>query len=218
MNAQNHGSTQPLRCGHCGNVAPFTIKAVDSRVVERSHELMTWDAGDVFQIMECPSCRGVIFGKYAYHEHFCDEGVEYQILYPTERGFPIGLPDSVSKAFEAAQSVKNINANSLGVSLRRVMEVVCKDRGAIGKTLNEQLQDLSKRKEIPSKLVDVANGVRNLGNVGAHAGLGELTSEEVSILDDLTRAILEYVYSAPLLALKAQGSLQKLKSGIDKSV
>jgi hypothetical protein len=93
------------------------------------------------------------------------------------------------------------------------MELVCIDRGAKGRNLSLQLKDLANRGEIPAKLVDVADGVRNLGNVGAHAGVGELTSAEVSIIDDLTRAILEYVYSAPLLAMKAEERLRKLKAG-----
>jgi hypothetical protein len=42
--------------------------------------------------------------------------------------------------------------------------------------------------------------------------LGELTSAELPVLDDLTRAILEYVYSAPFLAREAEERLAKLKT------
>jgi hypothetical protein len=141
-----------------------------------------------------------------------EDGVEYELLYPTDKGMPAGLPEAASRAYEAAQRVKNVEANAFGVLLRRVMEIVCQDRGAQGRSLSQQLQDLARRGEIPTKLIDVANGVRNLGNVGAHAGSGELTSAEVSILDDLTRAVLEYVYSAPLLAKKAEERWQQLKT------
>lgn len=219
MTSHDLGSTPTLRCGHCGNRAPFAIKARDSHVSSHGDERKgtTWDAGKIYEIFQCPSCNGVQFGSYSYHEHFEDEGVEYVILYPIDRSIPAGLPEPVSKAFDAAQRVKNIEANAFGVLLRRVMEIVCKDRGAQGRSLSEQLNDLSNRGEIPAKLVDVANGVRHLGNVGAHAGVGELTAEEVSILDDLTRAVLEYVYSAPLLAQRAAERLSKLKSSPDSS-
>jgi hypothetical protein len=48
-----------------------------------------------------------------------------------------------------------------------------------------------------------ARGLRQFRNVGAHAELGELTKEEAPILENLTRAILEYVSSAPLLIAQA---------------
>lgn len=218
MASEQLGSTPALRCGHCGNIAPLAIRARDSRIATNEEDQgigpykFTWDAGEVFEIAQCPACAGTLLLKYIYHEYLTDEGVEYQILYPLDRGMPAGLPDAISKAYDAAQRVKNIEANAFGVLLRRVMEIVCIDRGAQGRNLSQQLQDLAGRGEIPAKLVDVANGIRNLGNVGAHAGVGELTTAEVSILDDLTRAILEYVYSAPLLAKKAEERLQKLKT------
>ena len=69
-------------------------------------------------------------------------------------------------------------------------------------------------------MVHVAAGIRKLRNVGAHANLGEITEAELPVLDDLTRAILEYVYSAPLLATEAEERLASLKSktGAEKKV
>lgn len=213
MGSSSLGSTPVLRCAHCGNRAPLEIRARDSRVESHESGSLSWSQGEVFEILRCPACGNSLLTKYEYHEILMEGDIEYQILYPADRGIPAGLPDAVSKAYEAAQRVKNIEANAFGVLLRRVMEMVCHDRHAQGRSLSQQLEDLSQRGEIPTKLVDVANGIRNLGNIGAHAGIGELTSAEVSILDDLTRAILEYVYSAPLLAQKAEERLKKLKSG-----
>jgi hypothetical protein len=69
---------------------------------------------------------------------------------------------------------------------------------------------LSERGEIPSKLVDVADKLRALRNVGAHAGLGELTPDDIPIVEDLCRAILDYIFTAPFLAQRAEESLSKL--------
>ena len=85
------------------------------------------------------------------------------------------------------------------------------DRSANGKSLSEKLNDLASKGEIPQKLVDVASSLRQLRNVGAHATLGELTDKEIPLLDDLCKAILEYVYSAPFLVKKAEESLLQLK-------
>ena len=73
------------------------------------------------------------------------------------------------------------------------------------------LNDLAGRGEIPPGLADIADSLRQLRNVGAHPVLGELTESEVPVLEDLTRAVLEYVYSAPDLAARAQRSLAALR-------
>jgi len=91
-----------------------------------------------------------------------------------------------------------------------VIELVCEDRGAEGRTLQKRLADLASKGEIPPKLADVAHGLRQLRNVGAHATLGELTPSEAPILQELTLAILAYVYSAPLLAKKAVERYERL--------
>ena len=74
------------------------------------------------------------------------------------------------------------------------------------------LKDLSNRNEIPEELVDVAKGLKDLGNLGAHAGIGEMSEKEIPILKALSRAILEYIYSAPYLASIAEKKLKDLKS------
>jgi hypothetical protein len=138
--------------------------------------------------------------------------VEFAILYPkAEKGLR-GLPANIDKGYRAAQKVRNIDANAYGVLLGRVLDFVCEDRQASGDTLDKKLNSLAKNGEIPSKLVDVAAGIRKLRNIGAHANLGELTEAELPVLDDLTRAILEYVYSAPHLATEAEARLASLKS------
>jgi hypothetical protein len=69
----------------------------------------------------------------------------------------------------------------------------------------------AKLNRVRQLLALVAAGLRKLRNIGAHADLGELTGAELPVLDDLTRAILEYVYSAPLLAREAEERFARLK-------
>jgi hypothetical protein len=139
------------------------------------------------------------------------ESVRYELLYPLQRSGPAGLPSVIQRAYDAAQSVRSIDPNAYGVLLGRVLELVSIDRKAEGKFISHQLDDLANKGEIPAKLVKVAAGLRDLRNVGAHPALGELTEEEVPILEELTRAILEYVYTAPLLATRAEERLSEVK-------
>lgn len=170
------------------------------------------DIGDVYELLLCPSCNNVILRTCFWNDAYMEPpDVEYTILYPSHRKSPIGLPKSVNKAYEAALKVKSVDANAYGVLLRRLLEIVCEDRNASNGNLYTRLKDLANRGEIPPNLVGVAHGIRNLGNVGAHAGSGDLTDAEIPILEDLTRAVLEYVYSAPFLAKLAEDRLNALK-------
>jgi hypothetical protein len=92
-----------------------------------------------------------------------------------------------------------------------MLEVVCEDRKAKGKNLYEKLKFLADQGQIPSNLVDVAHGLRRLRNIGAHEPLEGLSSDEIPILDYLSRAILEYIYIAPSLAEQAETRLKRLK-------
>lgn len=170
------------------------------------------DAHIGYAICTCPVCKGVTLRSYFWHDGMDPEDVLFKILYPAAEKTQKGLPLNVRKAYDAAQNVKHISVNAYGVLLGRVLEIVCEDRGATGDTLDQKLRNLAAKKEIPEKLVDVATGVRQLRNIGAHASLGELTEQEIPILNDLPRAILDYVYSAPHLASVAASSRSALKA------
>ena len=205
---ENRTYSETLVCGHCANRTPM-LKVATYADLEAFEEHGTpWEEGDVFELIRCPACRDVTLRKHYWHSGAMDPGddLTYKTLYPTERTKPRGLPHSLASDYEAAHRVKNISPNAYGVLLGRVLEMVCEDRKAKGDTLHIKLKDLAARGEIPTKLVDVAKSLKDLRNVGAHPGLGNLTPTEVPILEDLTRAILEYVYSAPALGQFCQAT------------
>ena len=199
-----------MKCGHCQNLVRMPIKADFSKTHSQEDGPISWDYTKYYEILECPACFGVSFQTYWWADHMEPSDVRTELLYPRAIKSLSGLPDAVERAYEAARKVRAIDANAYGVLLGRVLELVCEDRGAQGGTLDEKLKSLADIKEIPEKLVKVAAGLRRLRNIGAHAGLGELTEREVPVLDDLTRAILDYVYSAPYLANLASERLAKL--------
>lgn len=205
--------TTTTACGHCSNRVPHEIVAVYSRVETHENEPGGYphDSGAVFELIVCPACQEVSLQTYFWHEYAEPEDIKMEILYPVANKTPLGMPPKLESAYQAAVRVKSIDPNAFGVLVGRLLELVCIDRSAKGKTLNEGLSDLAARGEIPAKLVAVANGLRNLRNVGAHPMLGELTAAEVPVLDGLCRAILEYVYSAPSLAEQAEERLTHLK-------
>jgi hypothetical protein len=92
-----------------------------------------------------------------------------------------------------------------------MLEVVCENRKVQGENLFDKLKALAEKGEIPNNLMGVAHGLRMLRNIGAHEPLEGLSSDEIPILDDLSRAILEYIYIAPTLARQAEERSKRLK-------
>ena len=207
--------TDPIKCAHCGNFAPMKCVSsyFDIHTSGDEDEHYSWDEGEVYDLLLCPSCKKVSLGNYYYDDRFVNESdkADYTILYPADNKLPFGLPGPIKNAYEAALKVKQIDSNAFAVLMGRLLEMVVEDRKAIGKTLNDKLSDLATKREIPDKLVGVANGLRNFRNVGAHAALGDITPAEVPILASLANAILEYVYSAPHLSQVAQEQFKKLR-------
>jgi len=214
--------TEPIICKHCTNKAPMEVIAKYDQIGESTYLIGNdehgFDEGPMWQLVKCPACNDLQLRKADYHEFLSSEfGIEYEILYPSTDKKISGLPEDVSKAYEAAQKVKSIDSNAFGVLLGRTLELICIDQKAKGKSLYEGLKDLASKGIIPDPLAEMAQGLRELRNIGAHPNLGELTSSEIPILESLIIAILEYVYSAPLKVTLVQQKLDALKKKKKKS-
>jgi hypothetical protein len=117
----------------------------------------TWEQGQVYQLLSCPACQGVILRTYWWHEGMESEGdTRPETVYPSEERVPPGLPSAVQKAFVSALKVKSVDSNAFGVLIGRTLEAVCADKKANGNSLATKLNDLASRGEIPNQLVGVA--------------------------------------------------------------
>jgi hypothetical protein len=205
---------QNIKCQHCRNTVTMRIVADHSQVRSHSSDdgTMEWSTGKVYEILECPACDGVSFQSGYFHDQFPEEW-EPVVLYPTEATKVEGLPTGIERAYAAALAVKSIEAHAFAVLVRRLLEMIGLDKGAQGRGLFDQLKFLGQTGVIPQQLIDIANGLRNFGNIGAHAGGGlQLSENEVPVIDALCRAILEYVYGAPHLVALAQETLDRVKA------
>jgi hypothetical protein len=214
MAEQEKSFTTNQTCGHCSNTAPMEIVHTYSQVKDYDDPRsgLSWQAGNVYELLTCPACGGVSLRRYYWHEYMDPDDVKINTVYPSMEDIPQGLPETIEREYRAALKVRSISPNAFGVLLGRLLELVCEDRKATGTKLNDKLKDLADRNEIPAKLVDMANNLQQLRHYGAHATLGELTPSEVPILDKLCRAILEYVYSAPHLVKEAEERLRLLRT------
>jgi len=192
--------TPTMKCGHCNNKAPMEIIATANKietVIYKENDLELQE-GPVWEVLLCPAClKATLRGGHYFEPD--GEDVGYEILYPRTNESIAELPAAVNSAYEAAIKVRSIDPNAYAVLLGRVLDKVCMDRGAEGKSLSDRLKFLAEKGEIPSRLAEMAQQLRQLRNIGAHAELGDLTEKEIPLLSDLCTAILEYTYHAPAL-------------------
>jgi hypothetical protein len=203
-----------VSCATCYNLAPMEIlgRANDVELIDIP-EGPTYQEGFFYEVLKCPKCSKVNIAQYFWND-FMDgsDDNEYKIIYPQNKRFPEGLPDDIKKTLEVAEKIKTIDAEIYAITLRKVLELVCIDKAAKGKVLAAKIQNLATRGEIPIKLVAVAKGLKEFGNIGAHAGTGGLSVNEIPIAEALCRAVLEYIYSAPYLAKVAESKLEEIKA------
>jgi hypothetical protein len=205
--------TKIRECFHCGNRAPMEIVATYKDSIMYGEPPYTDNDDYTWLLLICPSCKRPtleeIF-KTSFEAELDGWPVHDRILYPSEINLE-GLPEGVKKSYEAALKVRNVEPNAFAVLIGRTLDIICKDRNAKGDTLYQKLTDLSNRNEIPGRLTEMAQGLRLLRNIGAHADLGEIVKEDIPILIALCEAILEYLYRAPSHLKLLQSRIELLK-------
>lgn len=198
----------PKTCKKCGQTDHAPTAGNYHSVVENDDGSSTLTAYDVWI---CPTCSDITIDKFIEDSPPNSDGWRTYAVLPAPDSLLAGLPDSVAAALIEARSISSVNPNAYAMMLGRVLETVCVDRGANGRTLYDKLAVLSQRGELPPRLMDLANRFRDFRNIAAHADLGTLAPEDAPILEPMLEAILEYVYRLPALIDHASRRLNALR-------
>lgn len=211
-----------LTCFHCGNKT--TMKEVAGYRHQDNEEI--WDyTCQQFQpiyvitytkewhLFLCPVCTNVTLeelesnseerepnGKPLYSE---------EILYPFKTIEENNIPKDVAGAFEAALKVRQIDGAICAIAIRRTLEMMCKDKGEVGKNLYDMLKSLSVKGILPPILNEMASVLRVIGNAAAHADEEKFSHDLVPSMIEFTQIILDYVYNLPTQIEKIQDRLGK---------
>ena len=187
-----------LLCRHCGNRTPH-----DLRYTHQYKETIYTDDGNEYQIDEwyflvcCETCGNA--SLYGNWEGAVDpmDLTEAYLLYPTRKDLPEVVPNTIRESYKEASRISKFLPNAFAVQIRKALEFICVEQGMKKGTLQERLNKLSESGIIPSTLADMADAIRLLGNIGAHADIQGVSKEEADYIDDFFRAVIEYVYIAP---------------------
>ncbi len=196
-----------VKCNNCGKKSSMVVQDTTNASIFGDED---FPHDFVLQFLTCPACNKMNITMYD------EDSASDTVIYPPkprsiETKELLGLPPAIEDAYKIAQQVREIDTNLLGVQLGRILDLICIDKNAKGDSLFERIRYLTDQGELPKRLAEMANQLRALRNIAAHADAGSLTSAEIPILDKLCEVILEYLYHAPKLIEQVEQRLAKLK-------
>lgn len=185
-------------CPHCGNTTPQSLEGTCARPPYKP------EGAHYFFLAQCQTChKGLTYRSMDETSFDCATADELfdasncELVWPSVNILHPCVPASISKIYTEASAIKTRAPNAFAGQIRRSLEAVCADRGTTRRTLAQNLDELVQRGEIPQTLSDMTDILRQMGNVGSHAGDEEIAPEYVDVLDDFFRVVIEYVYVAP---------------------
>jgi Domain of unknown function (DUF4145) len=185
-------------CPHCNNSAYQNLIHVQKSNEDYSPPGVKELTPPWFSyVASCDTCGGVLI--YIDEEGVCGRNnfTKARLAWPTERALDNAVPIGIRQVYAEAARIESLSPNAFAGQIRRALEIVCKDRGASSRTLNESLKILVSKNELPSTLAKYTDFLRQLGNAGVHGGEEQVESYQTPTIDEFFRAVVEYIYVAP---------------------
>ena len=210
-------------CFHCGNTGLmnyvgntyWTYDEVERNAlgdviyaVQIEHEY--------WHVFECPVChKPVLISEYCFDAQ--ESRPEIKTEYPTIAVSRDGVPKDIYSAFESAVKTKGIDYSICLLSLRRVLEMICKDKGAEGRDLEKKIDDLIEKKIFPPMIEDACWIIRQMGNDAAHADKIPVYTYDIEQVIGYVATIIDYLYSLPHRVEKMKKKIKTRKEETKKA-
>lgn len=195
-----------IQCYHCGNKGLHNIvgnaRSVWEDYADEAETYITyWETLDWF-LLKCPVCEKMSLYTENQMDGMCDFNGNHitttKIVYPDNSLDFSHVPKDIKNAFEAALKIQQIDSASCLMSLRRILEAICKERNANGDNLVDMIKDLVEKSILPPVYDDASWIIRQLGNKAAHVDTStSLYRHDVSKVIDFMRTMINYLYVLP---------------------
>ena len=204
------------KCPHCRLAALFEEADITSK--HGVSWFQTKSGGDDVLVYssQCPACRKpIVYAKTS------SEGKEYgRLVHPfnVARTAQPEVPKEIREDFLEAAAVFPISEKASAALSRRCLQNLLTDRGYKKRDLNDQIEYALK--DLPTRIGENLDAIRNIGNFAAHPMkhkstglLVDVEPEEASWNLDVLEELFEYYYVQPKRAEAKRKKLEaKLKS------
>lgn len=204
-------------CFHCGNTGMLnfigsTCWKDEDIIYDSIGEVINYTLmeHEDWYIFECPVCHKPVIIRQDVID-FADYSYPPETVYPSVMSFSEGVPKEIYSAFESAIRTKGIDHAICMLSLRRVLEMICKEKGAEGKTLEKMIDDLIAKGILSSAFADACWIIRQLGNSAAHADDTVIYGYQVEQVIEYVSTIINYLYSMPHRVAKLKKNIEEKK-------
>ncbi|RCW49757.1 DUF4145 domain-containing protein [Halanaerobium sp. MA284_MarDTE_T2] len=197
----NKAKRKILECYHFGNETLMKQFGDHSKVVtdrgfnEDMGLFVTREEEFKWEMYYCPVCEKITL-FYTYSNSYADYPSE-NILYPRFDYEKKEVLDKINNSFVSALKTKHFDLSICLLSLRRTLEMICKDKGFNDGSLAAKISNMVKEGVLPSLLNSASSIVRDLGNQVAHADDFDHTHEEVDNSIEFVEQIINYIYVLP---------------------
>ncbi|MBQ7016936.1 MAG: DUF4145 domain-containing protein [Firmicutes bacterium] len=202
-------------CYHCGNqsLMPIVHKHAHDYggpVFDEFDDMIDCEFEEHFDwfLLSCPVCNKITLYEEYENEVTRGQYTQSEVLYPQSSIDYSGVPENIKTAFESALKVKNIDTAICALSLRRVLEAICKDRGANGRNLEQMISDMISRQILPQMFDDACWIVRQLGNSAAHGDTKHFSKYQVDQTIIFMQNIINYLYTLPFKMQRLRAAIQ----------
>lgn len=175
-------------CSQCQAPQNFEVIAHHIEVPEDSPPME-------YAFSKCKECGGgALFLREDYGAGFEDDA-PYRVYPPHVRSLRFILPPLVKESYEAAVQCENAKIYLPAVVMvGRALEAVAHEHDPKTKGLYQGLQSMHKAGLISAEILEWADELRVLRNVGAHATPDKVDARDVTESLDFLQAILEILY------------------------
>ena len=200
------GADPILYCPHCGDTAPQALKFRHEYHQTNTHRLGASDKDTIveclYEVRICATCHDLVL----YHE---SDISPVRIAYPVAHALDRSVPPHIRQVYEEAARARRASPSTYALLLRRAIEAICDDRGIAHGSLQQRLAKLADKGEIPPVLAEPTAMLRTTANAGAHARKEKITVPLTRGMDELFRALVEYVYVGPSSLAEFGASLKR---------
>jgi hypothetical protein len=187
-----------LTCPFCKEQGNFALAHHAEKQKANSRKKLNFD------LYQCKNCMGYVHVFWSAAESGVGSMHDFLVLpWPIGKAKPSeNWPPDVQRFWtQAHESLGIQNWDAAAVMARSAVQVTMRDKGAVGKDLYSEIEDLAKKGDLSPLMKEWSHEVRVLGNDAAHprASVPPATSEDARDVVQFLDSLLRYLYDFPKL-------------------
>lgn len=187
-----------IKCAFCSEAGNFELVHREQKQKPNGRKVLNFD------MYKCGNCAGIVLVMWSPSEdRVGGHGMHDYVAFPYPKGVSDGKeywPEVARSRWKQAHTSLNSESyDAAALMARAALQAITRDKGAVGRNLKEEIDDLASKGILSPTIKDWSHEVRELGNAGAHPEENETsaTAEDAEDIVKFLDFLLEYLYDLP---------------------